>query len=253
MSGALCLGAVLLAAWLWWSPARARPGRVHPAIATAAAATLAAGSLVSLGPRWFVVGTVFAAAGWSVHRLGRRVRRRRVTAATAEAVLSACELLAAELGVGRAPPSALARAAQDWPPLRPVAETAAYGGDVAGALADLSTLPGAGGLRLIGAAWAITQHSGSGLADALGQVATAIRADQRTARVVAGELASARATARLVALLPVVALLMASGSGGDPLGFLLGGPFGIACLAAGLALGLAGVWWIESIADSAGT
>jgi tight adherence protein B len=244
-----CLFAVL-ACWLW--TAATRPPARRPGAATIAltcAVVLGVG-LVRLGPRWLVVGGVLGVAAWSIHRLWVRVRRRRRTSETAEAVLAACELLAAELAAGRSPPSALSRAAEDWPPLRPVAETATFGGDVPAALRQLSSRPGAGGLRLVGAAWSVTQHSGRGLAEALGHVADAVRADQRTARVVTGELASARATARLVALLPAAALLMAAGGGGDPVGFLVGGPAGIACLGTGLALGLAGVWWIESIADA---
>jgi tight adherence protein B len=246
---ATCL-LVVLSVGLWTASPHPIGRRPKGGVLTLCCVAILGLGFMRVGVRWGVVGAVLGMTVWSAHRLWHRVRRRRATAATAEAVLSVCELLAAELAAGRAPPAALTRAADDWPPLRTVAETAAFGGDVPGVLNALSASAGAGGLRLVGAAWSVTQHSGRGLAEALGQVAGAIRADQRTARVVAGELASARATARLVALLPVVALLMATGGGGDPIGFLVGGPAGILCLASGLALGLTGVWWIESIADS---
>ncbi len=191
---------------------------------------------------------LLAAAAVAGRLLWSRRAQARLADETARRMLEACELVAAELAAGRPGEAALDESVEAWPAMRAVADSCRLGGDVPAALRALSRTPGADGLRLLAGAWVVSQRTGSGLAETTRRVADAVRRDQATARVVAGELASARATARLVAGLPVVALLMGSGAGADPWRFLLGTPLGLACLAAGLAIGFAGLWWIELIA-----
>ena len=214
---------------------------------TVCAAGLAA-LFVSFSPRVAALGLVGVGVLAGAMLLVRRRRDRRAARQVAGRVLETCELLAAELASGQPPGRSLGRAALSWPALRPAAEADELGGDVPEALRRLAGLPGAGDLRLVAAAWAVSSRSGHGLADSVARCAESLRASQRAQRVVEGELASARATARLVASLPVLALLMGSGAGGSPLAFLFGRPLGLACLVGGLLFGFAGLWWIEVIA-----
>lgn len=211
---------------------------------TAGVAALLASSMPQVAALVLVALGALVAAGLLVRRRRRRLAERQV----AQRVLETCELLAAELVSGQPPSRSLGRAAMSWPPLLPVAEADELGGDVPEALRRLATLPGAGALRLVAAAWAVSSRSGQGLADSVRRCAEGLREAHRAQRIVEGELASARATARLVAALPALALLMGSGAGGSPLAFLLGRPLGLCCLAGGLLFGFAGLWWIEAIA-----
>lgn len=178
--------------------------------------------------------------------------RRREVAADQAAVLEVCDLLAAELAAGRPPGAALATASERWPPLVAAVEAVRLGADVPDALRRLTELrPGAADLRWVAAAWQVAQHSGHGLAAALERTAGGLRARRRTRRLVDSELASARATSRLVACLPLAVLVMGSGAGSDPWTFLLATPVGWVCLAGGLGLIALGLWWIEHLADQA--
>jgi tight adherence protein B len=192
-----------------------------------------------------LIATLTIASATGLWRAGAR---RRAAATVSARVLETCVLLASELAAGRPAGAALARAADEWPPLGPAAEAGALGSDVPSSLRVLAGIEGAADLRLLAAAWEVAHRTGHGLAATVALVADDLRAAQATRRVVESELASARATARLVALLPLPVLVLGSGTGGDPLGFLFGTPLGLTCLGGGLGLGIAGLWWIEAIA-----
>jgi len=251
---AVAVAAAVLAVLLTVRP----PPRLRPSWSTRAPGGMRL-ALVALGlgaavaaPSVGGLAVVVAGAGAGGLGLWRRRRRRRAAEHVSAQVLETCELLAGELAAGRPPGEALQRAAAAWAPLGQVAEAFRVGADVPASLRELAGgLEGAGDLRVVAAAWQVAHRTGQGLASALDRVVVSLRAAASTRRVVSGELGSARATARLVAGLPVLALAMGSGAGGDPWRFLLGQPAGLACLAAGLACGLAGLWWIEAIAASA--
>jgi len=243
------LAATMCAAWLTVAPPRriAPRGR-GPGLGALAVVGVAAGPMLVAGVG-LALALMIGAAGLGARALWRGRQRRREVQRGQVRVLGFCQLLAGELAAGQPPGQAVERAATDWPEFRPVAAALRLGGDVPAALRVAAKDAGHDDLLLVAAAWQVAHHAGAGLASSLARVADGLRATQRSRRLVAGELASARATARLMAGLPVVALAMGSGIGGSPVSFLLATPAGLVCLAGGLGFGFAGLWWIERIAD----
>ena len=204
--------------------------------------------LVAASPRVAVLAVLGVVVGAGAFRLARRSRAARIAAGHRARAVELCDAVQAELSAGQTAGQALDRAVADWPLVAPAARAAATGGDVPAALRLLAAEPGAGSLRVVAGAWQVAHRTGHGLADALGRVADDLRAAEQTRRIVAGELASARATARLLAGLPFLALAMGAGAGAEPWAFLLGQPAGLACLALGLGLAYAGLAWVEALA-----
>ena len=223
-------------------PRRFRGG-VSAAAAVGAVVLLLDGTTLALG----LVGL---GAGGGVLRLWHRSRVAERAEQRRRAVVELGEALVGELRSGLPPVTALQRGADQWPPFAPVAAAARLGADVPEALGRLAATPGAEDLRSLAAAWRVSERSGAALASTLDQVVASARERRTAAHLVRSELASAQATARLVALLPLATLAMAAGVGADPWHFLLQRPAGIACLATGVALVLAGLEWIDRIAAS---
>jgi len=201
-------------------------------------------------PTQGLLGVVAVCSGAGAAWLVRRRQQRAQIRATSVAVELLCRELADDLRMGRLPAEALSDGAERWPPLMPVVVAAQFDHDVPGAIREVSRVAGAEGLRDLAAAWEVSARAGSGLAESLDQVGRLLAARQRRARLVAAELAAARATALVVSGLPLLVLAMGSGLGTSPWAFFLTGA-GSADLATGGTLLFAGWAWLDRLASQA--
>lgn len=202
-------------------------------------------------PHLIVVGLTTLGVAWSFHSLLARHRARRARLHRRTQVVSMCDALVAELQAGQPPGSAVAAVAREWPELEVVSEAARLGGDVPSTLRALAGRPGNEPLSQVAAGWEVAYRSGAGLAGVLDRLAHVLRDDEEVRREVAASLASPRATAVMLAVLPVFGIALGSAIGADPARVLLGSLPGACCLAAGCLLALCGLFWVERIADRA--
>ncbi|GAA4977880.1 hypothetical protein GCM10023205_52120 [Yinghuangia aomiensis] len=191
-----------------------------------------------------------------VARLRRHARDARREIETRCAVAEFATTMVGELRAGHPPGEALCTAAEaaDGAAARLFGEVAAVvraGGDVPGALAAAAREPGADALARIAACWRIAAERGAGFAAALDRIAAGLRNDDEGHRELEAELAGVRATARLLAGLPLLGVLLGTGMGAAPLDVLGRTPLGAAVLCAGLALLAGGLVWTERIAEDA--
>ncbi|GAB2820151.1 hypothetical protein GCM10027073_59340 [Streptomyces chlorus] len=176
----------------------------------------------------------------------RRDRERR-----GDAVIALCGALAGEVRAGRQPGEALSPAARDTGGLgdaqAAVLAAARFGGDVPDGLVVVARQPGAEGLRGLAACWRVAVDQGAGLAAGLDRLEAALRAERDQRADLRAQLAGARATAVMLAGLPVLGLGLGAALGADPLHILLHTPSGLGCLVAGGVLEGLGLWWVLRI------
>jgi tight adherence protein B len=205
------------------------------------AGSLGVQALVSIAALGVITSVIF----W------QRAKHRRRSAGSARRaqVIEACDVLSADLIAGRPPAEALEGATTICAELQIASAACRLGGDVPAALDLAAESPGAEGLRALASAWRVAEESGAAFAGIVDRLADSLRADEAIRRQTAASLAGARATARLLAVLPFFGAALGYALGADPIAFLTGTPVGWVALTAGLGLSVAGLAWTDRLAE----
>ena len=252
---AVSVGLVLVSsppsrAGLAGSPPRRATSRLARVGGVAVAGVLATGLLLPVPPMLVVV-SVAVAAIVLVER--RRSAARSQRARRAESLDEAVTAIAVDVRSGGTPAAALQAAARASPELfASAAGAASWGADPTPALRQSADLAGAESLRDVASAWEVAARTGCSLADVLDRLRHSVHAGLATSREVSETLAPARATARVLAVLPVAGVGVGAAIGVDVPALLLGTSWGQACLALALALVALGLWVVELITRRAG-
>lgn len=226
------------------------PARWLPRLVLAVAVPGAVALLPLLdGPAALIVlGTALGVAAFARREL-RRGRQREAVRVAVREVTQLVDALAAEMRAGVLPHRALATIAVDHPLLAPAAQVAELGGDTADALRLAADGPGRAGLDAVAGAWHVSETCGAPLADVLDRVARGLRFETELGDEVRSTVEPARATGRLLAVLPLLGLFLGAGLGADPVHVVTATLPGALSVAAGTVLACAGVRWIETTAD----
>ncbi|WP_415972719.1 type II secretion system F family protein [Rhodococcus sp. 077-4] len=244
-----------MAVTLWPSGFRRLPRegrRVSTApswLVTACCALAAAGSVWWFGGIWAVCAAAVAGGtGW--RRSRRRLERNR-RATELNWLATGVEVVIGELRVGSHPATASAVAADECggiasAALRGAASRSRLGGRAADGIAATDSLLDAE-LGRLAAAWRVADDHGLALAELLDAVRDDMLGRRRFRERTDASLAGARATALVLAGLPILGVALGQLMGADPLKILLGGGLGGMLLLIGTALGCAGLLWTDAI------
>jgi len=189
-----------------------------------------------------VPGLLSATAAAVLNRCRRRLSQERAATVDSAALSAVVAALGAEQAAGAPLDTALLRVAGAAPRryaelLRAAGRQVGRGGSPGAALATEADLTG------LAVAVELAGRTGLPVNQALQRLRADLRADQQIRAAVGQVLAGPRASALLLALLPAVGLAIGAAMGAGPLRVLLHTSTGLAALAAGVLLDLAGLYW----------
>jgi tight adherence protein B len=214
---------------------------------------------LAAGAVFLSLTTVFALGIFGATMALRYRRRRRNDRGVAESreLETAIDILVGELRVGAHPAQAFAVAADETAgpvsdSCRAVAARARLGADVSAGLrnvAEVSALPAQ--WDRLAVCWQLAADHGLAMSTLMRAAQRDIAERQRFSAHVRSAMAGARATAAILASLPVLSVLMGQLIGARPVAFLLGGHVGGWLLVVGLTLVCGGLLWSDRITDRA--
>ncbi|HEX3787601.1 MAG TPA: type II secretion system F family protein [Pseudonocardiaceae bacterium] len=265
---------VLAGATLAW-PLRPAAHRIRGLRAPAGQAPTLRAKLATLHrPRPLITTAIAAVLGWLLGGTGTAVAAAMITStarsrwqarnhtkyrlAAMSGLAEAVEAMVGELRAGAHPATAAESAATDAAEpaaaiLHTVAATARLGGDVGESLRASETAHPAltGTLRPMIHAWSLAQRHGLPLAEVLAAVARDLDGQLRFARQVQARMAGPRASAAVLAALPVVGVLLGQLMGANPVHVLFTPGVGQFLLAAGTTLACVGIRWTAALTNKA--
>jgi tight adherence protein B len=207
------------------------------------------------GPGGAVAGALVGAVVWRGLR-SRAAERARLSATSA--ITSGLGALVVELRAGAHPATAAQGAAEDSEPaaaevLRGIASAARRGGDVDATLRALAAARPAlrTALGQVAQAWLLSSRYGVPLADVLDAARCDLDRRVAFARQVQARMAGPRASAAVLAVLPLLGVLLGELSGARPLHVLSSSTAGQVLLVLGALLICAGLLWSSRLTDRA--
>ncbi|MEJ5928746.1 type II secretion system F family protein [Corynebacterium sp. H128] len=192
--------------------------------------------------------------GWILRQRLKEKRRRQAAEATAAIVGS----LAENIKGGASPQQSWAHVASEPPATIPMAmrdvvtlaaRRCAAGASVATVL--LEAPAEFSDLRATGRLWSVAERRGIGVSTLLRHMQQRIDAAVRHERATVAALQGPRATATILALLPLAGIGMGAAMGANPVSFLTGTTTGAALLLSGTSLACTGFVWVELIVTRA--
>lgn len=234
--------------------------RAHPSLVAGAAARAVLGmAAIALlggllaGPAGAVASAMLGGLG--LHRR-RAAFRRRHNQAELATLMEALGVITTELRAGAHPANAAAAAAAGTDAAHRVFASVAVGARLGANVPSLlrrhaaaSTIPDE--LGRLAAAWALAERHGVALAELLDAVRADLDARVRLAGQVSAQLAGPKASAAVLAGLPLLGVALGQGIGADPWHVLTATAPGQLLLITGTALACAGVIWSGRIMSKA--